>query len=64
MCLQVLGKMNVRFEVGPGQNPHETTTDELDSECLITVYAMEKIRAGAELLSTYGPDYWQQPPPK
>ena len=53
--------MNVRFEFGPGENPHDTATKTPESECLITVIATDTIKAGAELLSTYGPDFWKLP---
>jgi hypothetical protein len=58
--LQVLASLNVRFEFGKGTRPRAKPKDQKDliSECLITVFALKNIEAGAELLASYGPNYW------
>ena len=54
----MLGKKNVEFKLGNGVRPADMIGKALKSECLVKVFASEAIEAGAELLSTYGPDYW------
>ena len=55
---QVLGVINVRFELGPGTRPAAKVGKQMNSECLIQVYALTDINAGSELLCQYGPSYW------
>lgn len=57
--IQVLAPLNVRLEFGPATRPKGPRPDDEVSECLISVYATEPIEAGAELLTHYGANFWQ-----
>ena len=61
LCMQVLGKLNVDMVFGDFAPPKTSKNikDGPRHECLIKVYASMAIAAGSELLSTYGPDYWE-----
>ena len=55
----MLGTLNARYEFGVAKRPSsEKAGDPLRSECLVKVFATMDIKAGSELLSTYGADFW------
>jgi hypothetical protein len=59
MLCQVLGTLNARFEFGVAKRPSTAkASDALSSECLVKVYATMPIKAGGEILCTYGEDFW------
>ena len=52
--------MNCSYEFGHSNRPGKSDPSaQVDSECLIKVYATRAIEAGAELVSTYGDSFWQ-----
>jgi hypothetical protein len=56
---QVLGVLNARYEFGAAKRPSaKKAALKLSSECLVQVYATMAIKPGAEILSTYGDDFW------